>query len=141
MGKEGCPSLTTQGWHLQGALELGEGQLGVVPRGKVILCRMDIQELQGMGVGEGKTAGGAGNGGGTGKNCWRCRDEAELGKCCSQVGDRDGKRNEEVAMSLIRSGNDGSDPMPAPNGGRWVSQTDKSQLLQVVNALISQNPK
>lgn len=85
-------------------------------------------------------SGGAGNGGGRGKNCWRCWDEAELGKCCSQV-DGDGKRNEEVAKSLIRSGNDRSDPIPAPNGGRWVSQTDKSQLLQVVNTVISQNPK
>lgn len=49
------------------------------------LWRMDIQGA----------AGGAGNVGGRGKNCWRRCDEMELGKGCSQAGGRAGKRDEE----------------------------------------------
>lgn len=49
------------------------------------LWRMDIQGA----------AGGAGNVGGRGKNCWRRWDEMELGKGCSQAGGRAGKRDEE----------------------------------------------
>lgn len=40
-------SLTTQGYHLQRVVELGEGQLGVALGGKVILWRRDIQEAAG----------------------------------------------------------------------------------------------
>lgn len=57
----------------------------MVARGKTIPWRLEIQAV----------VRGAGHVSGMGESCWRCWDETELEKCCSQVDAGDSTRQEE----------------------------------------------
>lgn len=57
----------------------------MVAKGRTIHWKLEMQAA----------ARGAGRVGGVGESCWRCWDEPEMGKCCSQVDVRDSARPEE----------------------------------------------